>query len=500
MVAHASNCRLSGFSIRRPDCPEAANGLYANGRHQCEVIIDVVKETCGLDGVWSRALLTDEERASVTVVRWSEHDNQTLPAGWSCDEERNEFTLGLWRGKASQAQQCGEVVECIDPPKGESISRYLRCDPEAAIGPEVFMARIVTDGEVYTSHGSSKGAVFDSAVTISPVAPFELDAATLDLYMDTHAYQSDSTYRTEVHVYYWTPPEGMSFVKNMGFDNPLGMPGEGKDFQSTQFYQSPLENRYSNTVGTLVNKDDPDSPLYLDEIREGLAVPSPNPPVRFNERPTIMRAIRLKSTLVAENRNTNSVWRLLDNYGTEQKFLLSVAGMELPGYPFLILTGTLVPPAYNLIRFDIKLPNGGVATSELYANGRHQCKVVVEVIIEQLQPDLSWELVRLTEEQRKSVSITRYSGNVNEPLPPGWSCDDEKNIYDAGLWRSNLEEGEGDKRTVVGAGSPKVQMEVVDRYMRLDSNIPIENVRFMASIQVGGVTYTTNYSSGGCGV
>ena len=495
MVAHSSNIRLSGLSIGFAGRTEAANGLYANGRHQCEVVIEVVKETRGPDGEWIATPLTDEERASVTVVERSEHDTQTLTAGWSCDAQRNEFALGLWRDGSAQEHQDTEVDAWVDHTHGERISRYLRCDPDAPIGPAVLMARAVIDGVVYTSQGSTNGIACESTVTISSVAPLQLGVADLELFMDAAAYFSDGDDRTRVDVYYWTPPAGISFVKNIGFDIPLGIPGEGKDFHSTFIHQNPLESD-TNKAGTFINKDDPDSLLYLNEIHEGLPVPSPNPLVRFNERPTIMRAIRLKSKLVAEGRDTKSAWRLLDNYGTEHRFFLAPAtGVVPPGFPYLLLKDTLVQPRLRLTHFEIKLPNGGVSTNELYANGRHQCKVVVEVIAEQMQPDGNWAAIRLTQAQRDSLTITRYSANVNEPLPRGWSCDHQKNIYDAGLWNSSLEEGEAGNKTVDRAEVPKVQMEQFDRYMRFDSNITIEDVRFMASIQVGGVTYTTNYTS-----
>lgn len=494
MVAHSSNIRLSGLSIGFAGRTEAANGLYANGRHQCEVVIDVVKETRGPDGEWIATPLTDEERASVTVVEWSEHDTQTLTQGWSCDAQRNEFALGLWRDGSAQEHQDTEVDAWVDHTQGERISRYLRCDPDAPIGPAVLMARAVIDGVVYTSQGSTNGIAFESTVTISSVAPLQLGVADLELFMDVAAYFSDGDDRTRVDVYYWTPPAGISFVKNIGFDIPLGIPGEGKDFHSTFIHQNPLESD-TNKAGTFINKDDPDSLLYLNEIHEGLPLPSPNPLVRFNERPTIMRAIRLKSKLVAEGRDTKSAWRLLDNYGTEHRFFLAPAtGVVPPGFPYLLLKDTLVQPRLRLTHFEIKLPNGGVSTNELYANGRHQCKVVVEVIAEQMQPDGNWAAIRLTQAQHNSLTITRYSANVNEPLPRGWSCDHVKNIYDAGLWNAASEEGEQNKSIVMEVRSSDIQMEVVDRYLRLDANTPIEDMRFMASINVGGVTYTTNYT------
>lgn len=496
MGAHASNVRLSGLSIRRPAKTEAANGLYANGRHQCEVIIDVFKEARSSDDVWVSARLTDEERASVTVVAWSEHGNQALTRGWSCDQDRNEYSLGLWQRGVSEALQCTDVAECRSDANRESISRYLRCGPDAPIGPEVFMAYMVVEGNTYTSHGFGSGLGFESTVTINPVGPFELDAADLELYMDDRAYVAGNPYQTEVHVYYWTPPSGMWFEKNMGFDEPLGLPSEGPGFQSTMCINNPLDNRYTNIVGTLVNKNDPEASLYLDEIRTGIAGPSPNPRVRFNEEPTIMRAIRLKSAEIVQNRNTKSFWRLLDNYGTEQKFLLSAVGMELPGLPYLILTGSLVQDDIRLVEFEITLPNGGVLTNELYANDRHQCKVVVEVTAEKRQSDGNWAPIRLTADQRSSVTVTRYSTNINEPLPPGWRCDRDKNIYDTGLWRGGVEEVEPAENPVAEGRRLKIQKEIVDRYMRFEPNRPIEDVRFMAVIILGGVKYTTNYSVG----
>ncbi|WP_124356013.1 hypothetical protein [Pseudomonas synxantha] len=471
-----------------------ANGLYANGRHQCEVIIDVVKETCGPDGVWGRSLLTDEERASVAVVSCSEHDNQTLTAGWSCDKERNEFVLGLWMDSPSEEFEYWQVAGDVGEASGESISRYLRCDPNAPVGAEVFMARVVIGGGIYTSDGLSKGV--GSTVTISAVAPFELKASDLDLYMDNQGYIAGATYRTEVHIYYWTPPGKMQFVRNLGFERPLNLPGEGEDFKSTLFYQNPLENRWSNVVGTVVHKDNPSARLYLDEIRPGLPAPSANPQCRFNERPTIMRAVRLKSTLTAENNDTKSFWRLLDNYGTEQKFTLTVPSVEVPGHPYLILGGAIAPPPRKLVHFEIKLPNGLEYTRELYPNDRHQCVVFVEIIAEQWDPDKGWEAVRLTQAELDSFAITQFSADPDAPLPEGWSCDKQKNIFDAGLRSQSREKGRQTGDSESSRSSTSMAVEIVYRYMRRKPNLTVIPAVFMATIEVGGVKYSTNYQVG----
>ncbi|EIK68730.1 hypothetical protein PseBG33_1020 [Pseudomonas synxantha BG33R] len=494
MVTQASKCRLSKFSISRPANTQAANGLYANGRHQCEVLIDVVKEISGVGDEWVRVRLTDEERASVTVVECSEHGNQTLTPGWSCDVEKNQFTLGLWRDKSLPLEPGNDLEKRLERSLEEPIKRYLRCAPDAPIGPAVFMACVTIDSCVYTTYSFKRDAVFESFITINPVRPMSWDADDMDLYVDYLAYSSAPPYRTLVDVYYWTPPGGLWVVKNMGFDSPLGLPGEGKDFQSVLSWHSPIDNTTSSRVGTFINKDELDSTLHLHEIDAGLPAPSPDPLIPFNKRATVLRAIRLKSPLVPENRDAKSYWRVLDNYGTEQKFLVKHTDpLNLPGVPFFKLTGEIVR-TLKLILFKIMLPGGRSVTDELYANGRHQCKVVVEVVVEQLDAGGYWIPARLSDAERNSLTITLYSPNVNEPLPEGWSCDKEKNIYDTGLWRTRIDEVRPDQKPEVVAGHAQRQVEIVERYLRVDPSVPIEERRFMASIELGGVTYTTNYS------
>ncbi|RFD27913.1 hypothetical protein CER19_16680 [Pseudomonas sp. GL93] len=496
MVTQASKCRLSKFSISRPANTQAANGLYANGRHQCEVLIDVVKEISGVGDEWVRVRLTDQERASVTVVECSEHGNQTLTPGWSCDVEKNQFTLGLWQDKSLPHEPVNDLEERLERSLEEPVKRYLRCSPDAPIGPAVFMACVTIDSCVYTTYSFKHDAVFESFITINPVRPMSWDADDMDLYVDYLAYFSAPPYRTLVDVYYWTPPGGLWVVKNMGFDSPLGLPGEGEDFQSVLSWHSPIDNTASSRVGTFINKDELDSTLHLHEIDAGLPAPSPDPFIPFNKRATVLRAIRLKSPLVPENRDAKSFWRVLDNYGTEQKFLVKqIDSMNLPGVPFFKLTGEIVR-TLRVIHFKITLPGGGTFTDELYANGRHQCKVVAEVTVEQLDSDGYWVPARLSNAERNSLTISLYSPNFNEPLPEGWSCDKEKNIYDTGLWRTRIDEVRPDQKPEAVAGHAQRQVEIVERYLRVDPSVPVEERRFMASIELGGVTYTTNYSDG----
>ncbi|MDY4298828.1 hypothetical protein SO486_02330 [Pseudomonas salmasensis] len=495
MVAQTSNCRLAGFGIRRAARAGVADGLYANGRHQYEVIIDAVKEVIDAKGEWAPVQLTDEERASVTVVECSKSHTPVLTRGWHCDEQRNEFMLGLWRGKSIAHESSIELQKSVGESLGDSIKRYLRCDPDAPIGPAVFMACVTIDGEVHTTYDFEKAAGVDLSITLNPVRPIELGANELDLYVDVSAFAARAPYLTRVDVYYFTPPDGLSVLRNLGFDEPLGLPGEGEDFRSVLTWHSPLDPSKTNRVGTFINKDQLGASLYLNEVHKRLPESPQNPLVRFNERPTIMRAIRLISGLVAENRDTRSVWRLLDNYGGEQVFSVVMIGnpIGLPEVPFFRLEDEAARKL-KLIHFKIVLPDGGTVTDALYANGRHQCKVVVEIVVERVMPDGTSVPVRLSDAERGSVTITSYSRNVNEPLPPSWSCDQEKNIYDTGRWATGVDKAESGQCTQADARSSQRQIEMVERYLRVNPNVPIEERRFMASIKINGMTYTTNYA------
>lgn len=494
MVAQASNCRLAGFGIRRAARAGVADGLYANGRHQYEVIIDVVKEVIDAKGEWAQAPLTDEERASVTVVEWSESLDQPLTQGWHCDETKNEFTLGLWRGKSPEAEQSIELAEA-DNSLVESIKRYLRCDTDAPIGPVVLMARIMIGGGWHATNGFRKTAGFEPSITLSSVRPIELSETDLEMHMDLWAYYSEDR-ETHVHVFYWTPPAGMWIVENQGFDNPLVSPGQGKDFRSVISYTIPMTGEGSRKIGTFVNKNSPDIPLDLDEIHVGLSGGAPSPSVRFDQRPTIMRLVRLTSSLKSENQNTKSLWQLLDNYGNEHRYSVWASdGMGLPGVPTVGISGGIFRPL-KIVRFLIMLTGGGIVTDDLYANGRHQCKVIVEIEVEQVMPDGSSVPARLSDAERNSVTVTRYSSNVHEPLPPGWSCDQQKNIYDTGRWTTGIDELVPDQYINAMAGRSQRQREVVERYMRVEPNVAIEEQRFMASVTINGVTYTTNSRAG----
>ena len=150
--------------------------------------------------------------------------------------------------------------------------------------------------------------------------------------------------------------------------------------------------------------------------------------------------------------------------------------------------------------FSIEAFNGQSYTTEVYPNGRHQCRVNILVLKEVENAQGYWIVTPLTAGEIDSATVTGFGGPT-QSLPRGWHCDTTKNIYDAGLRPIAGEvDREYEKPTHEQRARPSllkgVLLELIPRYMRVDSNIPIDTQRFMARITVGGKTYTTNGSYG----
>lgn len=467
--------RLSHFRVTCPDGSNFTDNLYANGRHQCEVVIEVIKECPNRIGVWERTELTDEEIESIRVVSFFSEDGGFLPSGWSCDERKNIYSEGLWEGDKKVELK---PTDYNPGPLVQRVSRYLRFSSQGSMESVRLVACMVLNGQVYKAKSLAEDSGFDSSVTLQPVVPFRLSVKDLVEYK--HAAVSDTTFYAT--VYYWTPPAGVVFVPQEGLDRPLDMDYEGDHFQTGYAYAK-QGNNTPHKGGVVVNKEN--SPVMRSDIFKPYGVPVYNHYVRTDMRPTIMRAITARSLAlkVDVTHDSNSTWSLIDNFGNLHQFVLESAGANYEG-----LRIKDKGPNLNLTYFKIKLPNNQTWTDALYSNGRHQCKVQVEVILEREGAGP----VPLTAEQRASVTITRYSTNVHEVLPPGWSCDVEKNMFDTGRWvRDGIMEDE--QRNIGPDDNGSVPFsEIIDRYMRFDSTTPIETQKFMARIIIDGVVYTTN--------
>jgi hypothetical protein len=484
MIRQSDNRRLAHFAVRFADGTDSTDALYANGQHQVEVVVEVLKEVIGRTGNWVNAPLTDSERASITIVPVPTAHNTSGGGGWNCDTEKNEYDPGLWN---RTGEDLGESVprNIIIDPRIEIVSRYLRLEENTSLKPMQFMATIVLDGEKVTNSYSEFPTDFQSSVFVVPVLPPELLSTELKQTIDYDALNLGGV-NIDVDVYYWEGTNGLRFVNNYGLVDFLYVPNEGDMFQTAYGFSE----RYKGGVF----KNPLASHWLLNNVHQYLpGAPTDSNPIIRRINTSIMCAARLNATTPElPHRDSKTNWLLRDNFGTLHAFKIVPFG---DGNHLAVEPVQLVRRPKHL---RITLTNGQDSTEAQYANGLHQCKVVIEVSVEREGVDSLWEETSLLESERASATITLYSANVNQPLPAGWACDVSRNIYEIGLWNRNLESAEveqAEEQTKPQQTVAPGAIETVDRYMRLDTGAPIESRRFMARIVIGGKVYTTNFSA-----
>jgi hypothetical protein len=147
----------------------------------------------------------------------------------------------------------------------------------------------------------------------------------------------------------------------------------------------------------------------------------------------------------------------------------------------------------RLAEFAIETDLGTTRTNELYANGRHDCKLFIRVAKQVEDAAGRWSIVALTDAEKASATIVEYSTNPFSGLPAGWSCKHKAGQYDAGLWQQGRKHDQPVQSTVPTRASV-APVELLERYLSFAPNHPIQAKRFMASIRIDGKVYTTNYT------
>jgi hypothetical protein len=160
----------------------------------------------------------------------------------------------------------------------------------------------------------------DSSINILPTRPYILRVADLVQYADDDA-QRDAY--TDVDVYYYSTPSGIRILSNRGIDSPLSVVNNGDYFHTALVHDINLSGFKSCKIGVVISKDVPGLRLRIADIQHGIN--SGNPYVEFNLVGTIFRAVRLWSKSTITGGNTNSPWRLWDNFGCEHVFTLASA-------------------------------------------------------------------------------------------------------------------------------------------------------------------------------
>jgi len=204
---------LIEFQIGLPGTTAGAtDALYANGKQQCKVSVKVLRQISDDGSTWMVAPLSQRERASLTVLPYSNDLSPPQAQGWHCDAEPNEYDEGLWRGTSSVGLTGSTDTKAgRDNIAAEELYRYMRFDSkQGRIQPTRFMACItLDDGTQYSTHMQKEGEpAFESSIIITPQSPYSLRVNGL-----THTRQDAfNDAKVDVHTYYRTLPGGLRIL------------------------------------------------------------------------------------------------------------------------------------------------------------------------------------------------------------------------------------------------------------------------------------------------
>ena len=479
MASPGKQVRLAHLRIRLVDDGLRPIGLYNNNAHQCPIVIEVVKEVADDAGVWRHEPLTARERGSVSVMALTAEDGSVLPPGWSCDTQKNKFTVGLCLPGQPLGKKKKTSGVFDSDGRVSSIKRYLRVDASASMDTVVFFATVVIEGETITTHHFGEGVA--SSVSVTPSPALRLPVANLQVKITRNAFNEGAVV---IDLFTWEPKAigSIFFMFNHGFEHPVRVVNEG-DYFSTSFLNTvpgiPLQRIKGGTVVKAAG-----SRLYMNDIQKGFQLSEPNPALPFTAPG--MSAFKVSGVIVSAASDTDSAWKLQDNLGTMHTYFLYASDDMLQ-----VRDQERSDKQFRLVSFEVKLATGQDSMAAVFASGNSQCKVVIEVVAEVRLEDGSWQLAKLTESERASATITAHSINPLARLPDGWFCDTEKNKYDIGVRHVLAPEATA---THHQDGAP-TQLEVIDRFLRVNPGV-IETQKFMACITLGGKTYTTNSAEG----
>nr|WP_314567624.1 hypothetical protein [uncultured Pseudomonas sp.] len=148
---------------------------------------------------------------------------------------------------------------------------------------------------------------------------------------------------------------------------------------------------------------------------------------------------------------------------------------------------------YRAAHFRLVLPGGGSSTNLLYRNGKHQLKVVIELILEKQERDLTWTQVLLSEVLYAYLHVRTY-GPPTSAMPRGFNYYRYKNDYDTGRWTGDGVPQLEDQADPV---SPPLGVELFYYYISADERASIEPHRLMAQLNIGSETIVSSERDSG---
>jgi len=309
---------LSEFSIGiMINDSSSTDALYANGNQQCKVFIRVLKESRDDDGSWRVEPLSEAEKASLTVLPYSNELQPAQATGWSCDDKASdEFDEGLWRGTASVGLRGSPATTSVGATTApEEFYRYMSFDGKLApVQPTTFMAYIKLDnGKQYTTHFDDGAKDFESSITIAPQRPYVLHVNDLMFYR-SNAYSDGGI---TVNTYYWALPGGLRILRER-FD---GAGWSNAKLAYAYGMRKDGDLRFGMAIRVGVTS------LTLNEI-DGTVSSSAQVPLINSD--CILRGARYANSNSPNGANYNNLmyWTITDNYGCESRFVLKANRLD----------------------------------------------------------------------------------------------------------------------------------------------------------------------------
>jgi hypothetical protein len=309
----AGEAKITQFKISFPNGQTTTNALYSNGRHQCQVDILVEKSVYSADGRWIPEPLTSAEVATLKVVDFN--SDTSLPSGWSGTHDRNNlFKLGLWqRGSNEEDEKNPEAVTSPDVNAPKLYSLFLSVLPSAGNQTKRLKGAITVGGDVYTTYMQKDDISFDTFVEVTPTIPFKIFSRELTIFQDNALTDGG----VDIDVYYYTPPGGVNFIRNDGFDRVVDVPNEGLSFETSYVQARPPSKTYKG--GTVGKRYPLPRSLTVYDIQRGHSIGSV---AAYDLRNTAMRAIRYSGLINMSSTDAKSAWRILDDFGCEQVYYM----------------------------------------------------------------------------------------------------------------------------------------------------------------------------------
>jgi hypothetical protein len=296
------------------------------------VTIDILKVSFNpTTYTWEKTDLTQKEIDSITVMTYSDqlYPNPPLPAGWSCDRNKNEYTEGS-RGSAtmmmaapSDAQLAAQASTVNEVP--QTFYRYMKAD---RTGNQKFMACITLETDTgpvkYSTHFDNGDEKYESSINIDPQPAYALAVSQLYPSKSSVYHCGDKDNEINVDTYYWALPNGLQ-IFGESFSN------QGNSSGKVVWPFCFVKDNYVR-MGPAVRLGV--TSLTLGELDGGLPSQYWSVQVSLINSNNMLRAVWYESWASSNTSNYNRdlYWSITDNYGCTSRFVLrakDTTGKEL---------------------------------------------------------------------------------------------------------------------------------------------------------------------------